>query len=260
MPTPIEWLNETITTTGAAGDGGLFDPQIIGLSNGNFLVVWEEAGTNGIGTSAGADIIGKIFDAEGNVVRDSFRLNSTNTADDEEDFDVAATNDGGFVLVFLDDDLSDPAEEAVIWQRHDASGNATLVRTVITDTSGNSSVYDPQVTVNLLTNQSTVSYTNSAGPGNDTNISGHTVSAAGVVSAEFSLAANSNDSETHNDLAILTGGTVVSVYMNIVGGVFSPAATLLPAGGGGQINIDLGGDPAPIFIDNPSVTALSNGN
>ncbi len=96
MPTPVEWLNESQANTGAAATGNQSAPQIIGLSNGNILVAWEDDSLGVIGSTGDRDIIGKIFSPDGTVLVDSFRLNQSRTADNESEFSIAATNDGGF--------------------------------------------------------------------------------------------------------------------------------------------------------------------
>ena len=128
MATPTEWLNAFQVNTGAAATGGQGQPKIIGLSNGNILVAWVEGNDGAVAppdgsTAAGVDIIGKIYDAEGNLVRDAYRLNEDRNFDDESDFDVAATNDGGFILVYLDDDIDSVNQTDIYWERFNANGD-----------------------------------------------------------------------------------------------------------------------------------------
>jgi len=73
MATPVEWLNEFQVNTGTANILSVNQPQVIGLSNGNYLVAWVENGTTGVATRFGDDIVGKIFDAEEGLVRDTER-------------------------------------------------------------------------------------------------------------------------------------------------------------------------------------------
>lgn len=96
--------------TGLADTPETNEPRTIGLSNGNILVVWEEVGTSGVGSSAGIDIIGKIYDAEGNVVRNSFRSNTQSVEDDEADFDIAPTSYGGLQMVYREPEADTQTE------------------------------------------------------------------------------------------------------------------------------------------------------
>ena len=73
----VEWQSTFQANTGTATIPTTKQPEIVGLANGNFLVSWVDEGTSGVATQTDEDIVGKIYDAEGNVVRDSFRLNTS---------------------------------------------------------------------------------------------------------------------------------------------------------------------------------------
>ncbi|MDD9908823.1 MAG: hypothetical protein OXR62_03940, partial [Ahrensia sp.] len=207
MATPLEWLNEFQVNTGAANNPNASQPQITGLSNGNFLVTWVEAGTNGVATQAGNDIVGKIFDAEGNVVRDSFRVNTNRTAHDESDFDVAATNDGGFVVVFVD---RDGADTDVIYQRHNSAGNMTTERVILTETTANFAFENPQITVNLANNTSVLQFNNNSG--GDQGMFQRTLDATGNVTFAGGIMDDGTRDEFDGDVAFLTNGNTVHVW------------------------------------------------
>ena len=65
------------------------------LSNGDFVVVWtDESGNFGEEFSG---VVGKIFDADGNVLVDEFHVNTT-TAIEQFEPSVAALSGGGFVV------------------------------------------------------------------------------------------------------------------------------------------------------------------
>src|SRR5438128_8093546 len=136
MATPIKWKDSFQVNTGDAGLGIQTDTRIIGLANGRILVAWTESATGVIGSGAGKNIIGQYLDYQGNRTGVPFQINTLSTADDETDFDIAATSDG-FVVVYLDDDIG-TERTSIIWERHDNSGALHTLR--IADETG--STYD----------------------------------------------------------------------------------------------------------------------
>ena len=254
MPQPINWLPLTQTNIGTADIPNANDSQIIGLSNGNFLVAWTETGTTGVGTSAGTDIIGKIFNSQGVLVRDSFRMNNNNI-DDEFDFDLAATEDGGFVLVYVDDSIANIDQTSIIFERRTATGTFSLFSTVADENIVADSLSNPSVTYNLSTGVSTFSYTDNVG--GNANINGVNVSSTGVASAEFALAQNSTDADTAASIAVLTNGNIASVYGEVDAGTSAieikvVSATGTPIAGSFSVTTNASGDA--------QVAALANGN
>ncbi len=253
MPTPTEWLNEFQVNTGTAATGSQSDPHIIGLANGNILVAWTESASGLIGTTAGTDIIGVIYDAEGNVVRSAYRLNTNRNADDEGDFDIAATNDGGFVMVYVDDDISNVNQTTIMWERFNSTGNAIDNLQIDNENVAADFLANPQVAVNQLTNESYVTYTDDVGT--DRDITGLIVSAAGVAGTPFAAGQNSADVDEDGDVAILTNGSMVSVYEELDGSdrgiefvIRTTAGVLVSNGAVDNLGVD------------PQVTALANGN
>src|SRR6056297_2182103 len=99
--TPTLWGANAQVNPSSTGFQG--QHKIIGLSNGNHLVVFaDDSGT--VGTGAGRDIVGVIYGPTGAVVRAAFQVNSSWFADDEELPAIAADNNGGFYMAFEDRD------------------------------------------------------------------------------------------------------------------------------------------------------------
>lgn len=97
MPaTPATWLEEFDSNT----SGATSDPQVIQLSNGNILVAYETADNSGAGSTGGIDILGQLYDPAGNPLGEEVRLNRLFNGGDEHEFDIAALDDGTFVIVF----------------------------------------------------------------------------------------------------------------------------------------------------------------
>ncbi|MDG5750921.1 calcium-binding protein [Qipengyuania sp. XHP0211] len=209
MPTPTQMLTQFQVNTGSAATGSQTEPKIIGLANGNILVVWTESADGSIGTDPGTDIIGKIYDSEGNVVVDSFRLGNW-FSDDERDFDIAATNDGGFVMALVDDAIGNADQTTIRWSRFDESGTNIDVATVADESIAADSLSNPTITVNQLTNESIITFTDNVG--GDQNIRFATVSDTGVVGTEFDAAQNSTDFDRAADHALLSNGNFAVVY------------------------------------------------
>jgi len=215
MPTPTEWLNEFQVNTEIANIPTVADPHIVGLSNGNILVAWAEAGTNGIGTTAVGDIIGKIFDGAGNLVRDSYRINTTRNADDERDFDISATDDGGFNLTYID---RDGTSSRVVWERKNASGNTIDSDDLISET-GNENYSNPEISsyvrggdVDLA-----ITFQNFDGGGflnpADTDISLFDTYFGPIFRGpKEGASGGNNDSQVQNQVVWSSSGDVLSVY------------------------------------------------
>lgn len=249
MPTPTQWLNNFQVNTGPAATGFQSVPQIIGLSNGNFLVVWSESSDGTIATANGLDIVGKIYDADGNVVRDSFQLNS-NQIDDEYDFDIVATNDGGFAMVYLDD-VAD--SQNILYQRYDETGSSTVFRLVASEGAADRSHLNPEVTFNHVTGEAVVTFTDvEAG---DTDIRAVTIDSTNSVSAEYNAAQNSADRDVEGSLAVLANGNYVNVYRETDGTDIGIEAHIFDAAGTQINNIQL-----TLTGTNPRVATLANGN
>ncbi|MEM7746312.1 MAG: hypothetical protein AAF409_21680, partial [Pseudomonadota bacterium] len=158
--TPTTWLDSFQVNTSSTNFQGL--PDITGLSNGNFLVVFQDdSGT--VGTGNGRDIVGVIYDAEGNIVETAFQVNVGRNFDEEELPSVAATSDGGFVMAYEDRDANG---QSIYMERFDSSGTRTDQVTVQND-PGTEFVSNPKVAVNQANDSVFVSYQFSDG-NNDT--------------------------------------------------------------------------------------------
>ena len=259
MATPVEWLAAFQVNTGAAANSGdnVFDPQIIGLEGGNFLVAWSESGIGGVASAAGTDIIGKIFDAEGNLVRDSYQLNSFQV-DNETDFDIAPLNGGGFILVFMDNDLSGGSltdRTTVRFRIFDEDGNLGIGGTVATENVAADFLANPTVVVNNTDNSFYVTFTDDVGA--DTDIRSVRYNSDGTVAtAEFSAAQNSPDRDADGDTAININGELVSIYEETDVGTVGIEMRVYNAAGVFQHSANVDNGPA----GDPHVATLTNGN
>jgi Ca2+-binding RTX toxin-like protein len=258
MATPTVWLNEIQSNTGTASTPTTSDPQTIGLSNGNILVAWVEAGTTGVGFHVGDDIIGKIYDGAGNLVIDSFRINYSRTADDENDFDIAATNDGGFMLVYVDNDA---AGTRVVWERKNVAGVNTHTTDIVSEI-GFGNYANPQIAINNFDNSAFISYTalNPAvfvDPEDEDVIAVYIDAVGTIITAEFEATNDtilfSGADQTQNSVAININGEMVSAYRDE--GVVK--VSVLSTTGVLQHTVTVDGTGSP---SDPQVATLTNGN
>ncbi|SFF97584.1 Hemolysin-type calcium-binding repeat-containing protein, partial [Roseobacter denitrificans OCh 114] len=263
MATPTEWLSAFQVNTGTAATGTQDAPQIIGLNNGHFVVAWVESASGAVATAAGTDIVAKIYDAEGNVVRDSFRLNSDRNFDDEGDFDLTATHDG-FAMTYVDDSISNANQTTVYYERFDFDGTPQVgtgtAFTIADENVAADFLRNPQIAANLIAanDDVLVAYDDQVGTG-DTDVNGKVIDQAGVLGAEFGVGSNSSGVNSLGDIAVLSNGNFVAVYeeedsvTGIEFRILTPAGTLIS-----NVNVtDAFGSGTP--ASDPAVTALAGG-
>jgi hypothetical protein len=93
---------EILVNTDTAGDQ--FSARVIALSNGGFVVAWDDESLNPDGshgdTSPGA-VTAQVFTANGTPVGTEFRVNSA-TAGDQDAPQIIALSNGGFVVTWED--------------------------------------------------------------------------------------------------------------------------------------------------------------
>ena len=253
MNIPTTWLQPFLVNTGAASPGIQGAPVITGLSNGNILVAWLDHNGNAT-PSPGQDILGKIYDAEGNVVRDTFQLNTVFKNGNQRDFDIAATNDGGFVVTYVDASATRPNQTRIDWERRDGDGKLTDADSIKYENLANAKLSNPQIALDLTDNSFMLTYTDSTAGNND--INAVFVDAQGRQSVEFNGAQNSTDSDSEGDLAILKDGNFVSVYEEVDGSLNGIEFRIFGSHGFGGNGTNLGNGSNK----DPQVAALANGN
>ena len=88
---------EFIVNTSTAGDQG--EPAITALSNGGFVVTWNDA--SGTGGDTTRSVKAQLYDAGGQRVGGEFLVNTLTTGDQDE-VSVASLAGGGFVATWQD--------------------------------------------------------------------------------------------------------------------------------------------------------------
>jgi hypothetical protein len=110
-----EFLVNTQTANAQIG------PRITGLSNGGFVVTWDDrSGT--LGDASPPSVKAQVFDATGAKVGTEFLVN-TQTESDQNGQSVTALSNGGFVVTWHDrSTLSDASGSSIKAQVFDAAG------------------------------------------------------------------------------------------------------------------------------------------
>ncbi|MCB1492329.1 MAG: hypothetical protein KDJ77_11130 [Rhodobiaceae bacterium] len=210
--TPTVWLNTFRANLVPGGSQG--DPVVVGLSNSNFLVVWTDYNDT-VAPGLSSDIVGVIYDAFGNAVSGSLYLNDGfANARGETDPVVAATNDGGFVLVYEYSDFGGTnGDDDIAYGRYDAAGNRTQSGFVVSDNFSNIYYANPSVAV-AADNSFFVTYNTVQGSVSE--IRGKKVSAAGSVGPEQVLRTDDGDGHPHDsDTVVLNDGRFITTYREI---------------------------------------------
>lgn len=124
---PVTWLEEfNVTLTSNPQD-----PDIIQLANGNILVSWSTTDDTAPGDTAGEDIVGQIFDPLGNAVGGPIRLNQNFFVDGENNSDLAALPNGGFLMVYQDNEGA--FGTSLRLEQYNATGGSTSSVTIQSD-------------------------------------------------------------------------------------------------------------------------------
>lgn len=182
--------------TGSTQAGFQSAPKILGLANAGFVVAWLENGSDIVGISRGSHVLGKIFDAAGNLLRGPFQLNSFATTDDERSFDLAVTHDG-FAMILIDDEIADSNCTKLVFERFDFDGDrapgrggAAFVASGYSDTG----FFDnPAIAANLKAAADSFFVPYEHEVGTNTDILAQVINEAGEPSPRFEAAQNSID-------------------------------------------------------------------
>jgi len=191
-----------------------FEQKVVGLSNGNFLVVFsDDSGT--VGAGAGRDIVGVIYDAEGAIVTTAFQVNTFGSADTEMDPSIVADGNGGFYMAYEDQNVNGTQ---LLIQRYDAAGTSIDNAFVALD-PGTQTVFQPSLAIAPTTGNLMVTYQYS--DGNNDPIRGILMDSglnaiAGTTATGFTVRSDADTAGSpgvfENDTVGLNNGNFVTVY------------------------------------------------
>jgi hypothetical protein len=97
--------------------GRQHSPSVAADPNGGFVVVWQSDGQDG----SGGGVFGRRFDGSGSPLGAEFLVN-TYTTEEQQGPSVAASGQGGFVVVWNRDAVSGYFGKGIFAQRFDAAG------------------------------------------------------------------------------------------------------------------------------------------
>ncbi|WP_417723802.1 calcium-binding protein [Salipiger sp.] len=217
MPTtPEVWLSSFQANTQDVGPNGSQQNNsvVIQLTNGNIVVLWVDTSDAAPGGAGGADIVGQIYDPLGNPLGSEFRANQSFFADDEYNFDAAALENGGFVVVYEDDPGPDDAIAIRATEWHSTpDGTLTLDATLTIATSPDAGDIVRRPAVDAQPDGSyMVVYEHFDSSVPDRDLRGTPVTAAGVVGSEIIFISGSDSATSSTDVAALASGLYVGVY------------------------------------------------
>ncbi|WP_394889482.1 beta strand repeat-containing protein [Mesorhizobium sp. AaZ16] len=250
---PVTWLEEfNVTLTSNPQD-----PDIIQLANGNILVSWSTTDDTAPGDTAGEDIVGQIFDPLGNAVGGPIRLNQNFFVDGENNSDLAALPNGGFLMVYQDNEGA--FGTSLRLEQYNATGGSTSSVTIQSDAAAGAPFFSqPHVAVSSATSALVV-YQQDTGTG-PTIVGRIYDPSTNTVGAQISLIAFAGG-DTDPDVAVLTNGNYVITGTNNEAGDNRIIIRIVnPAGGNVLAVTPIASTDGDGFNDNEaSVTALAGG-
>jgi hypothetical protein len=249
--TPTVW-KAVFTVNAGLGNDTQARPVTIGLADGRFLTVWIDDGNN-VDNDYSRDIIGKIYDAQGIPVGGAFQLNQDYFLDLEDHPAIAALPDGGFVVAYEDNGLGLDGDSTIRFERYNALGTQIAVGTIAAGTIGGMRYKVPSIAV-FANGDFVVSYQRHSGGDHDV-LAKVVNGATNVVGAAFHAGQNSPDFDGNPDTAILSNGSIVTVYEE-VDNEWGIEARINTAGGGGTGTMGVTTDGGE---NDPHVAALAGG-
>jgi hypothetical protein len=233
--TPTVWKAEFTANSGNT-TGAQFSPVTIGLADDRILTIWVD-NTNNVDNDPGTDVIGQIFDAEGNPVGSAFQLNFANFLDSESDPAIAALPDGGFVIVYEDNGTGAGGDADIRFERFNASGVRTTGGTIASGAIGGVVNSNPSIAV-FANGDFVVSYQQlSAG---DTDVIAKVVNGStNVVGPALDGGQNSSDVDANPDTVVLSNGNILTAFEERDGAVTGIENKIIT--------------PAGAFVANPQV-------
>jgi hypothetical protein len=232
--TPTVWKAEVTANAGIA-TGEQFDPVTIGLANGRMLTAWVDD-TNNVDVNPFSDIVGRIYDAQGNPLGGAFKLNQGHVLDHEINPAIAALPDGGYVIAYLASDPQGiPAD--IRFDRFDAAG-MHIAGNAITDGFGASALHSQPSIAVLANGDFVVSYVwNDVLNAQNRDIFANVVNGGtNIVGAPFNASENSFDADRNPDTVVLSSDNILTVEEESDGGVAGIQGTIRTAAGASAYN------------------------
>ncbi len=215
---PVGVETQVHTTTA----GTQADARVAGLNDGGYVVVWESD------ASGSLEIMGRRFDAGGSPTGGEFQINST-TADVQDDPEVTALVDGGFVVIW-ESVNQDGSGTGLYGQKYDAAGSSVGSEFQVNSTA-NLAQQDPAVKT-LDDGGFLVVWESFDQDGSDYGVYAQRFDASGnQVHGEFQLNTTTADGQKDVRVDVLGDGRLVTAWVSenqdgsgntVVGRIFTP--------------------------------------
>ena len=209
-------------------DGYQDESAVATLSDGSFVIVWTSQSSGAAGDGSGDGVFGQHFDALGNPLGVEFQIN-TETDSNQNNPQVTATNDGGFVVVWQSassGSAGDGSSNAVIARQFDGfAGDGTPTASsaeVVVNTNTSSAQDEPDV-VALPDGGFVVVWesqtSGSAGDGSGVGIIGQIYDASGAaVGGEFVVNTETASSQYQPKVTALSDGGFLVAWTSVTSG------------------------------------------
>ncbi|SDB16214.1 calcium-binding protein [Bauldia litoralis] len=255
VTTPTVWKGrEQVNQTGT---GSQSDVAIIDIGLGRYVAVWTEAAGGPIANDtsfAGSDLVGQIFDAEGNTIGSEFLVNRLRNADNEQDVALAPRVGGGFAAVYEDTDASGTG---IVIEFFDVYGSPISNLDIQLD-PGTDTLANPSIAM-AANGDYLITYERSNNAG-DTDIVGKTLSADLVTLGDEFVIFDQDDDATNPEVAALSDGNFVVVFEDeFVDSTTDIDAKMAIVSSAGTVVTTQTVSGGVALEDDPHVAALSGG-
>ena len=194
-------------------------PAIAALSNGGFVIAWQEGGDDG--TSADGSergVYARLFNNSGQPSGNRFPVNSY-TANDQKSADVAALNNGAFVVVWQSgenwDDGPDGSRGGIVFQLFGASGEKTGDEQ-IANSETDLDQMDPAV-ASLSDGSFVITWSSDEQDGSGLGIFGQRFDGSGNKDGlEFQINETTQHHQSSSDIAVFEDGEFAVVWRSII--------------------------------------------
>ncbi len=208
-----------------------FEGVLSDIGGGHFVSVWTDFDTT-VGNTGGFNLVGQIFDAEGNALGDPFQVNNVQQTGFQGSAGITGRPGGGFAVAY-ESFLTVEADVSILVDFFDTNGNRTGGATVQTD-SNDDVLSAPSIAASNDGGYLVV-YTREKDSDGTFDIVSRHVNANGTVDAEQSVFDSSNTSSNTStqeaEVAALTNGNYVVAFVNPSNG-FDPQFKFVGQAGG----------------------------
>jgi VCBS repeat-containing protein len=191
------------------------EAEIVELNGGGFAVVWQSRNQDELANSYSEGVFAQVYDANHVPLGQEIQVNVFGPQA-QQDPAIAATDDGGFVVVFEAQNQDNGADFdfGIVAQRYNADGTINGGQIVVNTTVVNTQ-FDPSVAA-LVGGGFVVSYTSDSGDGDVDAILSQRVDATGALLGEAVVNTTTAANQSQSDVATLVMGSNISAVPGYV--------------------------------------------